>query len=67
MKSRKRLQTAGSGLIKLIRKPMAPPSRVESDAKRYDRSRQRQKDYLAGLRELDEGESRKPADDGRKR
>jgi hypothetical protein len=67
VKSRKRVQTAGSGLIKLIRKPLAPPARVEPDAKRYDRPRQRRKDYLEALRELDEGESRKPADDSRKR
>jgi hypothetical protein len=30
------------GLIRRIRKPMAPPTRVEQDKKRYQRSRERQ-------------------------
>jgi hypothetical protein len=45
MAPRKRKSPAAKkkGLIRRIRKPMAPPARVEQDTSKYSRSRERQR------------------------
>jgi hypothetical protein len=42
---RKRKRTAGKqgGLISKIRKPMAPPARIEEDTTKYHRERERER------------------------
>jgi hypothetical protein len=40
-KSRKPLQSEAGALIKKLRKPLAPPTRVEADENKYSRARER--------------------------
>jgi hypothetical protein len=40
---KKRGKGGAPGLIRRIRKPMAPPARVEQDKKRYQRKRERER------------------------
>lgn len=43
MPTRKRRPPKSGGLIKKIRKPMAPPARVHKDIKEYRRERERER------------------------
>jgi len=43
MPTRRRGRAKGTGLIKKIRKPMAPPARVHKDVKEYRRERERER------------------------
>jgi len=52
MPTRKRRPLKRGGLIKKIRKPVAPPARVHKDVKEYCRERERER--LRRADELDE-------------
>ncbi len=43
MQSGKRKKPSVGGLIRKLRKPMAPPLRVDDDEKKYRRAREREK------------------------
>lgn len=43
MAARGKKRPAKKRLIARLRKPMAPPARVESDPKKYDRARERER------------------------
>lgn len=45
---RKRKSPKAGGLIRTIRKPIAPPTRVETDRLKYDRPRERARLRRAG-------------------
>lgn len=42
-KTSRRTATAQGELIRKIRKPMAPPARIEEDTKKYSRARERER------------------------
>jgi hypothetical protein len=40
---KKRVRKKSTGVMRRVRKPIAPPSKVEEDIKRYDRARERER------------------------
>jgi hypothetical protein len=53
----KKVSKRGSGVMRKVRKPMAPPARVEDDLKRYrhERERERQRREEAPISENPKG------------
>jgi hypothetical protein len=43
MRSRKRIRRKPVGLLRKVRKPIAPPTRIEEDPTKYRRSRERER------------------------
>jgi hypothetical protein len=42
-KKRKAPQATAGELMRKVRKPMAPPAKIEEDLRKYDRARERQR------------------------
>jgi hypothetical protein len=53
MRSRKRTRRKPGGVLKKIRKPLAPPTRIEEDPTTYRRERERER--LRRAHEQDDG------------